>query len=539
MFPVKYLVLLVSSITASLCEECGTPVQERGFVASLLQVMLTSSDHGSPDPSILLALHLARQHDLEQEDHLLRELKRNIISNGSEFNPGTLALYTMALLASCVDPMNVTVESQRMSLVALLMHKLQMDIDTIGEISKMVWIEVDRRSLTDYDQISLAVLALCKTSSCLPCQTIEMVFCSAAQHSIQEEFTYSTDTLSTAALALRCMSFENCDCRTEKMMSALRSVVTRILSNVHSDGTIGDLSTTGLAIQALNANGDLVPAGSWDCQLSIRKLLEGISSGAFDNPQAVSLVVPALENRTFLDIDTLNCSTDVDGLPFVARGGPIAIDPADPTEMFALPSQTLASHPSPNSSMSLSPDQLITVNYTVTEAVFNKFTHSLVLTVPLGSSVLDVMKEANFLSPAIFSFQSVETPQGSVVTMISGVTADLFQTEWFFVTGQHVPINREYTFLVEFPFAGDNEFACEILCRNSPCVVTMTSATLDSKTFACCHSSLSLNVGKTKDLIVEFTKKRGEHVPIYIIGNQVERMKNIKLFGVLITNNLS
>eukprot|EP00061_Rhincodon_typus_P010964 g35632.t1 len=119
----------------------GTPVQERGLVASLLRVTLTSSDHGSPDPSILLAVRLARQHDLEQEDHLLRELKRNVISNGSEFNPGSLAVYTMALLASCVDPLNVTVEGQRMSLVALLMHKLQMDINAIGEISKMVWIK--------------------------------------------------------------------------------------------------------------------------------------------------------------------------------------------------------------------------------------------------------------------------------------------------------------------------------------------------------------------------------------------------------------
>eukprot|EP00061_Rhincodon_typus_P009194 g32494.t1 len=154
--------------------------------------------------------------------------------------------------------------------------------------------------------------------------------------------------------------------------------------------------------QALNANGDLVPPGSWDCQLSIGKLLEGISSGTFDNPQAVSLVVPALENRTFLDIDMLNCSTDVDDLPFVARGGLIAIDPVDPTEMFTISSATLAPHPSPNTPMSPSPDQLITVNYTVMEAVFNKFTHSLVLTVPLGSSVLDVMMEANYRSPAIF-----------------------------------------------------------------------------------------------------------------------------------------
>ncbi|GCC16402.1 hypothetical protein chiPu_0021858 [Chiloscyllium punctatum] len=330
----------------------------------------------------------------------------------------------MALLASCDDPLNVMVEDQQMNLVALLMDKLKTDIDATGVKPNGILL-IYGDPLTDYYQISLAVLALCKSSSCLPCQTIEMIFYSAAHRSIQEEFTYSAEILSIAALALRCMSIENCECQMENVTSALRNVVERILSHIQSDGTIGDIGSTGLAIQvtahrliqpwqprdqltlcsvcqALSANSELVPPGSWDCQLSMEVLLEGIYNGTFDNPQALSLVVPALENRTFLDIDRLNCSMDVDDLPVITRGGPIMIDPADPTRTSTHPSPTLVPHPSRSSPMSSSPAHLIRVNYTVLEAVFNNFTHSLVLTVPLGSSVLDVMMEAHYMSPAIF-----------------------------------------------------------------------------------------------------------------------------------------
>ncbi|XP_060708703.1 cobalamin binding intrinsic factor-like [Hemiscyllium ocellatum] len=392
MLAVKCLILLAMIIAANLSDQCGTPVPDRSLVASLVRGILPSAGDGSPDPNVLLTLRLARQHDLKEEAHLLRELKRNVLTNGSELSTGTIALHTMALLASCDDPLNVMVEDQQMNLVALLMDKLKTDIDGT----------VYGDPLTHYYQISLAVLALCKSSTCLPCQTIEMIFCSAAHRSIQEEFTYSTEILSIAALALRCMSIENCECQMESVMSALGNVVERILSHIQSDGTTGDVGSTGLAIQALSANPELVPLGSWDCQLSMEGLLEGIYNGTFDNPQILSLVVPALENRTFLDVDRLNCSMDIDDLPVITRGGPIMIDPADATRTSTHSSPILAPHLSGSSPMSSSPARLIRVNYTVMEAVFNKFTHSLVLTVPLGSSVLDVMMEAHYLSPAIF-----------------------------------------------------------------------------------------------------------------------------------------
>eukprot|EP00061_Rhincodon_typus_P013714 g40257.t1 len=44
---------------------------------------------------------------------------------------------------------------------------------------------------------------------------------------------------------------------------------------------------------------------------------------------------------------------------------------------------------------------------------------------------------------------------------------------------------------------------------------------------------------KTKELIIDFGKKGGEHVPIYINRAEVERFESVKFLVVTITNNLS
>eukprot|EP00061_Rhincodon_typus_P004534 g22828.t1 len=55
----------------------------------------------------------------------------------------------------------------------------------------------------------------------------------------------------------------------------------------------------------------------------------------------------------------------------------------------------------------------------------------------------------------------------------------------------------------------------------------------------CNENNLSFNVGKTKELIIGFKKKGGDHTPIYINGTEVERVESIKFLGVTITDNLS
>eukprot|EP00061_Rhincodon_typus_P006808 g27827.t1 len=55
----------------------------------------------------------------------------------------------------------------------------------------------------------------------------------------------------------------------------------------------------------------------------------------------------------------------------------------------------------------------------------------------------------------------------------------------------------------------------------------------------CNENNLTLNVGTTKELIIHFRKKGGEHAPICINRTEVERMKTIKFLRVTITDNLS
>ena len=51
-------------------------------------------------------------------------------------------------------------------------------------------------------------------------------------------------------------------------------------------------------------------------------------------------------------------------------------------------------------------------------------------------------------------------------------------------------------------------------------------------------NNLSLNVNKTKEMIVDFRKQQREHPPIHIDGTVVEKVKSFKFLGVHITDQL-
>ena len=53
----------------------------------------------------------------------------------------------------------------------------------------------------------------------------------------------------------------------------------------------------------------------------------------------------------------------------------------------------------------------------------------------------------------------------------------------------------------------------------------------------CKDNNLSLSVLKTKDMIVDYTKRRTEHTPILIDGAVVEQVESFKFLGV--TNKLT
>eukprot|EP00061_Rhincodon_typus_P010097 g34122.t1 len=51
-------------------------------------------------------------------------------------------------------------------------------------------------------------------------------------------------------------------------------------------------------------------------------------------------------------------------------------------------------------------------------------------------------------------------------------------------------------------------------------------------------NNLSLNISKTKELIIDFRKQGRAHASIYINGAEVEMVESIKFLAVTITSNL-
>jgi hypothetical protein len=52
------------------------------------------------------------------------------------------------------------------------------------------------------------------------------------------------------------------------------------------------------------------------------------------------------------------------------------------------------------------------------------------------------------------------------------------------------------------------------------------------------ENKLSLNVNKTKELIMDFRKQQRENAPVHIDGSAVEKVESFKFLGVHVTDNL-
>ena len=55
----------------------------------------------------------------------------------------------------------------------------------------------------------------------------------------------------------------------------------------------------------------------------------------------------------------------------------------------------------------------------------------------------------------------------------------------------------------------------------------------------CSENNLSLNIKKTKELIIDYRKKQDTHTPLHINGETVERVSSFKFLGIHIPENLS
>uniref|UniRef100_A0A8C3V072 DUF4430 domain-containing protein n=1 Tax=Catharus ustulatus TaxID=91951 RepID=A0A8C3V072_CATUS len=207
-----------------------------------------------------------------------------------------------------------------------------------------------------------------------------------------------TDTRAMVALALSCVYdyVELQDVR-ELLREALQTVSTSFLDEQEKrDGMIGNIYSMGLALQVGEVPGEC-----------------GVA------PMAIAQVLPALVGRSYLDDMSpsrqLSLSPKL-GTHGVPRG--TLIPPGVPTLLL---SPCTAS---------------IQVHYSITNTLQGKhFHYSTTVTVPSGSTLLQVMKVAAEENPQTFSFQTEQTSWGPYVTSIHGLAGSMDdRTYWQFLS---------------------------------------------------------------------------------------------------------
>ncbi|XP_053098642.1 transcobalamin-1-like [Hemicordylus capensis] len=397
------------------CLGCAVSEEQRPLVTYLLRKMIqsTSVPGALPNPSVLLALRLAWDHNLSTEQRLLKILSQDAVDrvqNRKPFSSGQVALYALAHQASCSDPRRVSAKGSVLDLVQLLGKKFEMELENI---------KIHGNPLTNYYQLGLCVLALCQLQGSLsPSQAADLFIPDEKKYNLAGQF--SVDTAAVAVLAQICIqTTENAILPgVNKTITAnVQWLLKNILEQKSSDGVIGNMYSTGEAMQALTVSNNYLTPGSWSCPLTLATVLAEIPKGTFDNPMAAAQIVPSLEGRTYLDVKTINCSKD--------RGNLTLITP--PT----IPSTS--HHQS---------SQLITVTYTVTDSVNNTFTDSTRVSVPKGSVFLNVMEAAQAKDPKRFRFTYEQSSWGPYITSVRGLTADNNKrTYWQLLSGK-TPLSK-------------------------------------------------------------------------------------------------
>ncbi|XP_037634933.1 transcobalamin-2 [Sebastes umbrosus] len=314
--------IIITCLLAS--ASCNTEESNNELYLTLNKNLLRSleTQEGLPNPSVHLALRLSNYHNLAKESEHLNKLKNDLhndiqssLSN-SRAVVGTLALYTLALKSSCYDIHTVTftVSERSESLLTHLKKQLEDEKDHIAS---------SHRPLTNYYQYSLGVLALC-ASGVRVNHHVSNKLVKAVQH---EHFTHGdSDTYAMAGMALQCVKDAGCNALiTAQVNTALSTVKQKLLASRRTDGHLGNEFSTGLAVQALLAMGSQAA----EYASSIEAMRTGARSNTYHNPMAISQILPALQQKSYMSVKSKQCDNEDDTL---------VLEPIDP--VVVLPSKT-------------------------------------------------------------------------------------------------------------------------------------------------------------------------------------------------------
>ncbi|GAB5577922.1 putative oocyte-secreted protein 1 homolog isoform X1 [Prionailurus iriomotensis] len=316
----------------------------------------------------------------------------------STLTSGQLALAILAL-GACKTPDETSIPYP--NLVKNLRNKFKAEIKNMGKHNG--------NPLTNYYQLSLDVLALCLFRGKFSITQVAKIFepenknfYFKGQFSVGESLNpiplaYRTPyTGAMAVLALTCVkNITNGKKKTDmenlnNINNHIKSLIEKILSQKKENGLLGNIYSTGEAMQ------DYYNESKWDCQRTLDTVIMEIHKGTFRIPTAAAQILPALMGKTYLNVNKDS--------PCVYGPGDFNISTVEPITVTP----------------PLSPSQ-IQVNYSV---VIIKETHSTTVSVANGSVFLDVMEAAQKENATLFGFTVEERSWGPYITSVQGLTAN-------------------------------------------------------------------------------------------------------------------
>uniref|UniRef100_A0A8D0EMD9 Gastric intrinsic factor n=1 Tax=Strix occidentalis caurina TaxID=311401 RepID=A0A8D0EMD9_STROC len=193
-----------------------------------------------PNPSVLLAMNLAGATGSITHKQLLQEIEKEAVKRAQkDMTSGEVALYVLALISSCENPRHVQALGQSIDLLRILQEKTDEEVASL---------EVEGIPKTTLYSVSLDALSLCLTKA---------GGYQGASVILAKRVLSPDNTRAVAALAMAC-AYSLTDLRDvrELLWEALSTVTNGFLDEQEKGhGMIGNIYSTGLALQALQATG--------------------------------------------------------------------------------------------------------------------------------------------------------------------------------------------------------------------------------------------------------------------------------------------
>ncbi|XP_004714984.1 transcobalamin-1 [Echinops telfairi] len=378
-------------------------------LSSLLNTLVHSHyTNGVQAASALLSLRLVGIQRQQLQQKLTQEVIEDVRSKGPDLSSGQLA-WTIMALGACRNPDESFIRD--FHLVQHLEEKFQEEIRNMETHNG--------NPLTNYYQLSQDVLALCLFSGNYLTTEIAHFF-TPENKNYYFGGQFSVDTGAMAVLALTCVkrSIINQQIKTDQSVtqsidSHIGILVKKILSEKKNNDLLGNIYSTGEAVQALLVSSSYYKENEWNYQRTLDAVHKEISQGAFKIPMAAAQILPALMGKTYLDVnkDSPCPGTSSNLNVSIPESGPVSPPP---------------------------PSSLITVHYSVK---VNK-TDSTTVTVRNGSVFLDVMEKAQEHNKTIFGFTMKETSWGPYITSVQGLKANSNERTYWEILSGGIPLSQ-------------------------------------------------------------------------------------------------